>query len=82
MKQICFRPIAELSSVRPVMLLSEQAQFFSPECAEGWWEEDLESQSHTAAFPAPAHTAGLTRGAHRPHATTTVVAPVSLNPGP
>lgn len=34
------------------------------------------------AFPAPAHTAGLTLGAHRPHATTTVVAPVSLNPGP
>lgn len=34
------------------------------------------------AFPAPAHSDGLGLGPHRPRSATTVVAPVSLNPGP
>lgn len=30
-------------------MFSEQAHFFLAEYTEGWWEEDLKSQSHTAA---------------------------------
>lgn len=36
------------------MLFLEQAQFFPAEQTESWWEDDLKSQIHTAAFPAPA----------------------------
>uniref|UniRef100_M3Z731 Basic salivary proline-rich protein 2-like n=1 Tax=Mustela putorius furo TaxID=9669 RepID=M3Z731_MUSPF len=46
------------------------------------WARRARRARPSPAFPAQAHTAGLTLGAHRPHATTTVVAPVSLNPGP
>lgn len=48
-KQICFRPLAELSYGGPVIMFWEQAQFFSAKGTKVSREEDLESQSHIAA---------------------------------